>query len=110
MGAKGIMQIMPGTYTEITGKNPHFLKVNEPRWNIAAGNYYDRLLYRKFKKTPEHEKLFLTLASYNAGYGRVLKAKKKTPTKDAGWDEIRPYLPGETRAYVHRIRKLMGEK
>ena len=109
VGASGIMQLMPDTYTEINDDNPHFLTVDSPRWNIAAGIYYNRLLYRKFKKIPEQEKLYLTFASYNAGYSRVLKAKKKSTIDDAGWDDIRPHLPSQTRAYVRRIKKLMGE-
>lgn len=109
VGASGIMQLMPNTYAEISGKNPHFLTIDTPRWNIAAGIYYDRLLYRKFKKTPEQDKLYLTLASYNAGYSRVLKAKKRSAIKNAGWNDVKPHLPGQTRAYVHRIRKLMGK-
>ena len=110
VGASGIMQLMPSTYTEISGKNPHFLEVDTPRWNIAAGIYYDRLLYRKFKKIPEQEKLYLTLASYNAGYGRILKAKKKLTLEQTSWNNIKSHLPGQTRAYVHRIRKLMGNE
>lgn len=110
VGASGIMQLMPGTHTEISDKNPHLIKANSPRWNIAAGIYYDRILYRKFKKIPEQEKMYLTLASYNAGYGRVLKAKKKVTSEETSWDDIRPYLPSQTRAYVDRIRKLMGNK
>ena len=110
VGASGIMQLMPDTYIEINDKNPHFLEVDSPRWNIAAGIYYDRLLYRKFDKIPEQEKLYLALASYNAGYSRVLRAKKKTANENAGWHDIRPHLPTQTRAYVSRIQKLMGQE
>ena len=104
------MQLMPNTYTEISNKNPHFLTVDSPRWNIAAGIYYDRLLYRKFKNISEQEKLYLTLASYNAGYSRVLKAKKKSSLETINWDDIKSNLPGQTRAYVRRIQKLMGHE
>lgn len=38
---------MPKTFDEIKKKNPSFVDVNEPRWNIAAGIYYDRQLYQK---------------------------------------------------------------
>jgi membrane-bound lytic murein transglycosylase D len=51
----------------------------------------------------------MTFASYNAGYGRILKASKRTERKEKNWEEIKPYLPKETRGYVRRIRKLMGE-
>jgi hypothetical protein len=34
---------------EIKKKNPSLIDIDEPRWNIAAGIYYDHQLYRKFK-------------------------------------------------------------
>jgi len=108
VGAVGLMQIMPDTFKEINDKNPHFAEVDKPRWNIAAGIYYDRLLYRKFPKTPEQDRLYLALASYNAGYGRILNASRKLETEAPLWLEIKPYMPRETQAYVGRIKKLMG--
>lgn len=108
VGARGLMQIMPTTFEEISDKIPHYLELDEPRWNIAAGIYYDRTLYRKFQKASEQEKLYLALASYNAGYGRILKATRRTEDKHS-WDAVKKHLPGQTRAYVYRIRKLMGD-
>jgi len=52
-GASGIMQILPSTYEDIKKKNPGFKDIHTPRWNIAAGIYYDRQLYKKWS-TP-HE-------------------------------------------------------
>jgi len=109
VGARGLMQIMPGTFEDISKQNPHFSKLDMPKWNIAAGIYYDRTLYRKFKKTSAQDKLYMTFASYNAGYGRILNAAKRTGNKEKNWAEIKHYLPKETRGYVRRIRKLMGE-
>ena len=109
VGARGLMQIMPGTFSDISKQNPHFSQLDTPKWNIAAGIYYDRTLYRKFKKTAAQDKLYMTFASYNAGYGRILKASKRTESKGKDWEEIKPFLPRETRGYVTRIRKLMGE-
>lgn len=109
VGARGLMQIMPETFEEITEKNPHFSKLDNPKWNIAAGIYYNRTLYRKFKNTAQQDKLYMTFASYNAGYGRILNASKRTPSDEKVWTEIEPHLPKETQGYVKRIRKLMGE-
>ena len=109
VGARGLMQIMPGTFEDISKQNPHFSKLDMPKWNIAAGIYYDRTLYRKFKKTATQDKLYMTFASYNAGYGRILNASKRTGSKEKNWNEMKPFLPKETRGYVRRIRKLMGE-
>lgn len=109
-GAKGIMQILPATYAEIRKKNPHFTRIDQPRWNIAAGIYYDRMLYRKWKKgLPTQERLAFALASYNAGYRNMLRAflraRKKAEVKS--WKQVAPHAPGETRYYVRRIRRLM---
>ena len=109
MGAVGLMQIMPSTFGDITKQNPHFDEVGSPRWNVAAGIYYDRTLYRKFERNSGQDKLYKTFASYNAGYGRILNAEKRAGDKAKNWDAIKVYLPKETRGYVHRIRGLMGE-
>jgi len=109
MGAVGLMQILPSTFGEITKQNPYFDKVDAPRWNIAAGIFYDKTIYRKLKKNRSQDKLYKTFASYNAGYGRILNAEKRLKGKAQGWKEVEPFLPKETRGYVHRIRGLMGE-
>ena len=50
VGAEGVMQIMPRTFKEIKYKNPS-IKGNrkQPRWNIAAGIYYDRYIWKTWK-------------------------------------------------------------
>ena len=114
VGALGIMQIMPATYDEILKKNPHLPKTNNPRWNIAAGIFYDRELYRKWrrKKTiSSNERLSFSFASYNAGLGTVLRAYKKASKKHGEikqWQQVEEYAPGETRFYVKRINNLMA--
>ena len=109
--AIGIMQILPATYEEIREKNPHFTHIGEPRWNIAAGIYYDRMLYRKWKKgLPTEERLAFALASYNAGYRNMLRAYKRALSAQGevkNWEQVAPHAPGETRYYVRRIQRLM---
>lgn len=109
VGAKGIMQIMPATFKEIRRKNPQFSNIDDPRWNIAAGIYYDRYLYKKMTdfKSFQH-RLHLTFAGYNAGYGGVLKAIKRSrhAREDADWKKLKRYLPKETQGYVSRIVEL----
>ena len=116
VGAKGIMQIMPATYTEIKNKQRHFGNIEEPRWNIAAAIYYNRQLYKRWKKKeiPVDERMNFTFASYNAGFNRVLKARKKLRAKknehpDAvkNWDKVSAHTPRETRNYIRRIDHLM---
>lgn len=109
-GAKGIMQILPSTFRDIRKKKPHFGDLTSSKWNIAAGIYYDRQLYRKWRDVPEQERLYLALASYNAGYARVRSAYNKVEGEEKSWSLIKTHLPGETRAYVARIRTLMDEQ
>jgi membrane-bound lytic murein transglycosylase F len=104
------MQIMPATYTEIRKQNPHFLEVDQPRWNIAAGIYYDRQLYDKWKTPPPgEERLYFAFGSYNAGYGRIYQAARQVQENPGLWHAVRPYVPPQTRHYVRRIRRLMEE-
>ncbi len=112
VGALGIMQILPSTYEEIKESNPHFVAIDEPRWNIAAGIFYDRMQYRKWQKgLPTDERLAFAFASYNAGYGGALNAykrAKRTVDPIRQWDQVAPHAPTETRLYVKRIRELMA--
>ena len=120
MGALGIMQIMPTTYKEILQNQTGFGKISEPRWNIAAAIYYNRQLYKRWKKKeiPPEERMNFTFASYNAGFANILKARKKLRQKlkkdnvytkkiVSEWDSVAPFAPSQTRHYVRRIAGLM---
>lgn len=117
-GAVGIMQILPSTYADIHKKSPYLSSgtLSDPRWNIAAGIFYDRILYKRWlktldKSTPEND-LYMTFASYNAGHGkisRVLKKTKKQKGNIEGWEDIKQHVPSQTRHYVNRIKFLMGK-
>lgn len=85
-GAMGLMQVMPGTFTEMSalhglGSDPY-----DPRANILAGTAYLRAMYDRYG--PAH-----FLAAYNAGPARV----------DAHLRTGRA-LPGETRAYTAALQ------
>lgn len=112
-GALGIMQILPSTYREIKSRNPFLADIGEPRWNIAAGIFYDRQLYRKWKAKRDiqtTERLKFAFGSYNAGYGNVNKAYRRAAREHGEvrqWSEVARFAPSETRHYVRRIEGLM---
>jgi hypothetical protein len=88
-GAMGLMQIMPETWVDLRmrhrfGNNPY-----DPRDNILAGAGYLRELYDRYGSPG-------FLAAYNAGPGRYEQYLAGRP------------LPGETRAYVATLTRLLG--
>jgi Zn-finger nucleic acid-binding protein len=82
-GARGLMQLMPGTGARYGVRRPH-----DPAQNISGGTRYLRELLNRF-----NNRVDLVLASYNAGEGAVAKFGNKVP----------PYQ--ETRNYVKTIGK-----
>lgn len=91
-GALGIMQVMPGTYTEMAaqyglGANPF-----DPKDNIYAGAAYLKWLHLKYG----YPAMF---AAYNDGPGNI----------EDHLHRGRP-LPAETRGYIAAIGKSLGDK
>ena len=80
-GARGLMQLMPGTGARYGARRLH-----DPAQNISAGTRYLRELLNRF-----NNRVDLVLASYNAGEGAVAKFGNRVP----------PYQ--ETRNYVKKI-------
>jgi soluble lytic murein transglycosylase-like protein len=112
-GSRGIMQIKRSTFQTLKEKEPRFLDIDDPHWNIAAAVYYDRVLFDQWgDRKPLLNRLSFTFASYNAGPSHVRysaeRARRKERT-DGQWKEVAPFVPKTTRRYVRRIVGLMGE-
>src|SRR5258706_11522600 len=82
-GARGLMQLMPGTAVRFG-----VTSIWDPKQNIEGGSRYMRLLLDMFDGNVE-----LALAGYNAGEGAVMKYGNRIP----------PY--SETQEYVRRISR-----
>jgi hypothetical protein len=82
-GARGLMQLMPGTAARFGVAN-----IWDPKQNIEGGARYMRFLLDMFDGDVK-----LALAGYNAGEGAVLKYGRSIP----------PY--NETQEYVRRISR-----
>ncbi|MGH8461544.1 MAG: transglycosylase SLT domain-containing protein [Stenotrophobium sp.] len=104
-GATGLMQIKPMTFKEIRKHDPEIHSLRSPRWNIAAGIFYVHTLYDKaaIKVFPDSVRLYLSFASYNAGYTRMLRVIRRMPPENDGWRDTLRNGPLEARNYVERI-------
>ena len=115
VGAVGLMQVMPRTFEEIRDRNPEIKGgLEQPRWNIAAGVWYDRQNFVVWRASrPPVDKLKFMFASYNAGRGNVLRAQRLALADGLDgrlWSSIEAWLPEvsgrhsrETLSYVRRI-------
>lgn len=86
-GARGPMQVMPGTFAELAGRYNLGGSIDDPRANTLAGAYYLR------ERLNARGDVALALADYNAGPGRVDRVLNGQAT-----------LPDETSRYVRGIR------
>lgn len=79
-GAQGLLQVMPRT-----AKFMGFSKINKPEDGIHAGvKYLDWVRNRFETSLPFNERMWFTLAAYNAGHGHVDDARRLARQK--GWD------------------------
>ena len=113
VGARGIAQMMPGTWEEISqamkwgGISPH-----DAEFAVEAGAFYMRRMRKGWSSPrPERDRHDLALASYNAGFGNLLKAQRHCgmPIEYPEIAECLPDITGhhskETLTYVTRTRK-----
>jgi membrane-bound lytic murein transglycosylase F len=119
VGARGIMQLMPSTYGQIKSALPKFGAIDDPEWNIAAGILHDRDLWTLWgKDVPESERWAFMFASYNAGEGTIMRARRTASAAkldDSRWPAIESVAPrverwrySETLGYVRTINANKG--
>lgn len=115
VAAKGLMQLMPATYREVQSSNPGLGEITDPRWNIAAGIFYDRQMWVRWTEMGNdtvHRRSFM-FASYNAGRGTLLRAQRVATERALNhnqWQNIETVAPAvprwryeETLGYVGKI-------
>jgi membrane-bound lytic murein transglycosylase F len=115
VGARGVMQLMPGTYAMIKkARSEGFGAIEDPEWNIAAGILYNRDLWHVWADNPdEQERLRFMFGSYNAGPGTIRRATRVAKTRqldDKTWRSVEAVAPSvqrwryrETLPYVKKI-------
>jgi len=105
-GARGLMQLMPGTAKETAGKlglsySPSKL-TSDPSYNALLGSTYLKAQLERYDGS-----LVLAAAAYNGGAGNVNKWIKafgdpRSPEVDpVVWIELIPFT--ETRGYVQKV-------
>jgi soluble lytic murein transglycosylase len=100
VGARGLMQIMPGTAKWIAkqlglSRNAH-AQVGEPETNIRFGTYYLKRIFDSLEKSS-----VMASAGYNAGPVRAREWQADTPLEGAVYVESIPF--SETRDYVKKV-------
>lgn len=92
-GAKGLMQIMPGTADHLGVSRS---RLYEPEANIAAATKYIAKLQRTFADIGDHyERTNFVLASYNGGAHHIRDAMalaKRDGKNNHRWGEVAPYV------------------
>ena len=114
VGARGLMQLMPSTYREITSENADLDLIDDPELNIEAGIAYDRRLWLRWENDSiAEDRLQFMFASYNAGRATLLSAQRRARQRQLDarqWrniEKIAPSVPRwrhvETLDYVRKI-------
>ncbi len=115
VGARGVMQLMPGTYDLIRkARRERMGVIEDPESNIAAAILHDRDLWLSMQDNPTfEERVRFMFGSYNAGegpIGRAQQAARAARLDDHRWESIQqvaPRVPNwrytETLPYVQKI-------
>ena len=97
VGAQGLMQLMPGTYSEVAKRMNIKGDIYNPDNNILAGSGY----YEGLRKVLGGKDLY-AISAYNGGIGSVTKWFSKIVYNDV--DEFVEQIPyPETKNYVKKV-------
>ena len=97
VGAGGLMQLMPATYSEINKNRGFSGDIFNPESNVRAGSAY----YEGLKKVLGNKDLY-AISAYNGGIGSVSGWMSKLIYNDA--DEFVKQIPyPETKNYVKKV-------
>lgn len=114
VGARGVMQLMPSTFSQIRSRQPELHSIDSPDMNIGAGIMYDRALWTLWEADSivAGREAFM-LASYNAGRRTILNAQqvaRRDSLSGRDWAHIARVAPkvprwrsSETLGYIARI-------
>ncbi|HSU94815.1 MAG TPA: transglycosylase SLT domain-containing protein [Gemmatimonadaceae bacterium] len=116
VGARGIMQLMPSTYHDISTHRPEMTSIDDPQWNIAAGIMHDRDMWALWKESvPDDDRWRFMFGGYNAGEGTIFRAQgvaRASKLNERTWpsiESIAPTVPRwrykETLGYVRTIEE-----
>jgi len=97
-GARGLMQLMPGTANLVAKRKIKKRKLHHPEINLKLGISYLKKLLDKYDGN-----LIYTLAAYNAGERRVKEWKTKYFTNDDPLVMVESIPFKETRHYIKLI-------
>ncbi len=117
-GAHGIAQFMPGTWKDMQKalNIPDHISPFDAETAIIAAAYYMQTLYDKWTAPrPDADRYCLALASYNAGFGHIIKAQRYADGVNDYHSiinelhEVTGRNSIETIQYVRRIFKTFGD-
>jgi len=99
VGAQGLLQVMPKT-----GEEFGFTKLNEPESGLHAGIKYMQWVQDRFDhELPIKDRMWFTLAAYNAGIGHVRDARRLA--RQMGWNSNRWFNNVERAMLLLRLKK-----
>ena len=99
VGARGLLQVMPRT-----GEEFGFTNLEDPETGLHAGIKYMQWVQNRFDhELPVKDRMWFTLAAYNAGVGHVRDARRLARRK--GWNPNRWFNNVERAMLLLRFKK-----